>query len=199
MTANTAWVTNRGQYCLNFDATDDSVQCGTIDVSGSLSISAWISVASASGVGVIVEKRPTNSAWMLFLNADAINLRGASVTAVGASFTMLGQWVHVMATITGTTGQIWLNGVLAATGSVTAIANTTGNVTIGRYLDSGGGGTLNGTLSELQIYSRVLSPQEIRLLASRRGIAYELAPRRRSSVQVAAFNRRRRLLIGAGS
>jgi hypothetical protein len=85
------------------------------------------------------------------------------------------------------------------TGTVAAILNGTQAITIGKYMDFGGGNFLNGQIDDLRLYSRILSAQEIRLLASRRGIAYEMAPRRRSSVQVAAFNRRRRLLIGAGS
>jgi len=42
----------------------------------------------------------------------------------------------------------------------------------------------------MRIYNRALTPQEIRLLASRRGIAYELAPRNWSSQQIAAYRAR---------
>lgn len=45
------------------------------------------------------------------------------------------------------------------------------------------------------VWNRALSPNEVRLLATRRGIAYEMAPRRRSQAQVTT-NRRRRIIIG---
>jgi hypothetical protein len=53
------------------------------------------------------------------------------------------------------------------------------------------GGGHNGFIGDIGVYNRALSPNEIRLLASRPGIAYELAPRRRSSVAVAASTSRR--------
>jgi hypothetical protein len=40
--------------------------------------------------------------------------------------------------------------------------------------------TMRGMLSDIAVYNRVLSENEIRLLATRRGIAYELAPRKRT-------------------
>ena len=42
----------------------------------------------------------------------------------------------------------------------------------------------NGSLDDARIYNRAIPANEIRLLATRRGIAYEMAPRRRSSVLV---------------
>ena len=44
-----------------------------------------------------------------------------------------------------------------------------------------GGGTIAGVshrLDDIRIYNRALSPKEIRTLAQRPGIAYELAPRK---------------------
>jgi len=55
--------------------------------------------------------------------------------------------------------------------------------------------TTTGDIDDVRLY-RSLSANQVTMLASRRGIAYEFAPRRRASVQVAAFNRRRRLLVG---
>ena len=55
---------------------------------------------------------------------------------------------------------------------------------------------VNAAVDDPRLYYGLLSSNTIRLLASRRGIAYEMAPRRRSSSAV-QFNRRRRLLLGA--
>jgi hypothetical protein len=59
-----------------------------------------------------------------------------------------------------------------------------------------GGFSLTGSIIEMMKHTRALFPQEIRTLSTRRGIAYEMAPRRRSSAQVTT-NRLRRVLIGS--
>jgi hypothetical protein len=66
----------------------------------------------------------------------------------------------------------------------------------GAIYNRSGWSAFSGSLTDVQIYNRALSPDEIRTLATRRGIAYEMAPRRRSSVQVTT-NRLRRALIGS--
>jgi hypothetical protein len=66
-------------------------------------------------------------------------------------------------------------------------------------------GTFSGDMDDVLIYRRAISPKHVARLASRRGIAYELAPRRRSSVAVAgggfkaAWIPRRSLVIGGGT
>jgi hypothetical protein len=78
-----------------------------------------------------------------------------------------------------------------------AMPSGTGEIRVGRQQNSANS-FLNGSIYEIRIYSRELAPQEVSVLSLRPGIAYELAPRRRSSSAV-QFNRRRRLLIGASS
>ena len=58
-----------------------------------------------------------------------------------------------------------------------------------------------GIIDDCRIYDRVLTSGEERLLASRRGIAYEMAPRRWSGVSggfSAAWALRQNLIIGGG-
>jgi hypothetical protein len=192
------WAVSGGRYALDFDGVDDHVVCPTISIARSLSISAWINLRSTSAV-VIIEKRPTNGQWILLVQGSELILRGGSAAQISVAFTTANKWVHICGTILDTTATLSVDGNQVQTGTVAAILNGTQAITIGKYMDFGGGNFLNGQIDDLRLYSRILSAQEIRLLASRRGIAYEMAPRRRSSVQVAAFNRRRRLLIGAGS
>jgi hypothetical protein len=49
----------------------------------------------------------------------------------------------------------------------------------------------NGNMDDMMVFNGPVSARQAALLASRRGIAYELAPRRRSSVAVAASTSRR--------
>jgi hypothetical protein len=100
--------------------------------------------------------------------------------------------------------QFWVNGTkyTAAAGSTAGAFGNSGN-RIG--LDGLGDDPANCMMDDIRLYRRALSGQEISLLASRRGIAYELAPRRRSSVQVvgggfkAAWIPRRSLIVGGGT
>jgi hypothetical protein len=69
---------------------------------------------------------------------------------------------------------------------------------VGDYYSFPGGWNALGSISQVAIWTRFLSNKEISLVSLRPGIAHELAPRRRSAL-VAGFNRRRRLLVGAGS
>jgi hypothetical protein len=57
---------------------------------------------------------------------------------------------------------------------------------IGKYILASQNTTLvNGQFGDTRIYNRALSPNEIRLLAQRPGIAYELAPRKTYFIQAA--------------
>jgi hypothetical protein len=127
-------------------------------------------------------------------------------TIRGAGPSVLNAFAHVACVYKGgalSTASIYVNGIeyTAATGTGSGIPNTatTAPIAIG-FEPTASSGFLTGSISDITAWNRALSSNEISLLAMRPGIAYELAPRRRSSVQVAAsFNRRRRLLVGAGS
>ena len=114
-----------------------------------------------------------------------------------------GNWHHIAVVANGTEYQIWLDGIqrTITVGRVpnngTPVISTWSVSTIGASRRSSPYGYLNGQWNDARIYNRAISGDEIRRIAFRIGIAYEMAPRRRSSVQVAAFNRRRRLLLGA--
>jgi hypothetical protein len=110
----------------------------------------------------------------------------------------LNEWINFVFGHDGTTWHIYVNGVpdcvvvqaLGPQAMATADPLLLGASAGARYTD--------GMLDDVRFYNRMLSAKEARILASRRGIAYELAPRRRSSSAV-QFNRRRRLLVGAHS
>ena len=80
-------------------------------------------------------------------------------------------WHHVCATNTGSTWSLFIDGALVETKSMNT-TNTAGPIMISAYpgaaLVSSGHYT-----DDIRVYSRVLHPEEIRLLATRRAIAYE--------------------------
>jgi hypothetical protein len=89
--------------------------------------------------------------------------------------------------------------------TITETVRTLGAFVIGADDLGALGRVWGGDLAMLQMYDRVLTEQELNLFRLRPGIAYEMAPRRRSSVAVAGggFNAawipRRSLIIGGGT
>jgi len=102
---------------------------------------------------------------------------------------------HLGFTKVGTTLKVFLDGKLDSTNSYTG-DNLVPNLSIPIGAQDTGTAPINGQLGGIRYYNRTLSDSEMHLLGTRIGIAHEMAPRRRSSVQITG-NRRRRLLIGA--
>ncbi len=201
MDAGTDWVVSGGRYTLDFDATNDYVTTQySVDLTADWSWSFWFRQAAyahllgqGDGGGVAVKG--------LYVQSDdvgkiAVVHNGA--VRIESAATTLGAWHHVAVTKTGSTATLYVDNVLI--GSYASIsASATSGFEIGRIM-FGGVFYYSGPkmIDDLRIYARSVLPREICRLASRRGIAYEMAPRRRSSSAV-QFNRRRRLLIGASS
>jgi len=105
-------------------------------------------------------------------------------------------WNHYCAVSRSATDhQFYVNGVSIGTSTTSATLGTALTVEIGTFAAAQ---FFPGSLDDVRIYSRALLPNEITLLASRRGIAFEMLRKRRLGSGI-AFNRRRRLLVGAGT
>jgi hypothetical protein len=194
-----------GKYALDFDAVNDVVaSAGNAALQGAQprTISAWVYQRSrGNSIFSAFVQIGTNAGQTFVLQCSE---------AVGRAFTdgvnggntknwttppTLSVWQHVAITFSSDAFILYRNGVVDSSGTFSVPINTaSSSVRIGAR---SGFSTMDGQMDDVLIFNRVLSPQEIRLLATRRGIAYEMAPRRRSSVLVAAFNRRRRLLLGS--
>ena len=88
---------------------------------------------------------------------------------IGATFYSLMQWHHVVATVSGTTGKVYLDGNLDGSGDVGSIPQNMLDVYIGRANIGCGGGCgleefFNGLIDDVRIYNRALSPSEIQSL-----------------------------------
>jgi len=216
----TDWVTtSQGRYALDFDGSNDRVETASRTAGQFLgnqpfSVSVWFRATSFGRV--LVARRGASpldpSEWALFAGGSgtpfAYLLDGVSYgTRLGTGGTagrlVANTWHHMVMTWSGgttyTSVTFWVDGKIDAqnnvdsSGAFASIKSASLPLTIGsEYV----GTHLNGQISDVRLYRRILSPSEIRSLALRPGIAYELAPRRRASSAV-AFNRRRRLLVGA--
>lgn len=129
-------------------------------------LGTWVKVTgSTSGYSGIVVKR---DAWGLFLVDNFLGFfswgapAGFRTTEINAFDS---QWRYVTLTFSQTTGTPSNNTILYVNGNST-ITGTTKNVNVNAYVISVGWGNyasqyLNGTIGEVHLYNRVLTPSEV--------------------------------------
>jgi hypothetical protein len=172
-----------------------------------MTLSYWLirtgNNSAANGNGVVgawgLQGVGSSNQFVSLFVSNAIRFTVGAGTVVGVTASQsidLGSLYHIACIYDGAAVQIYVNGMLGGSAAISgAIVAGTGELRFGNYSVSE---QSICSIDDVRIYPRAVSQNEIRLLASRRGIAYEMAPRRRSSSAV-QFNRRRRLLIGASS
>ena len=223
LTNGPTWAASQGKYALSFDGSNDFADYGTkINIYGlsKFSCSFWIYKTSNSA-GWVLNRYNTSAGGGVVGDYFGVG-SGTSVPRASASFSgttvndyvvfetadliTLNTWHHVamsvdLATRTNTT--ITVDGVpqtvtITTSGTPSAVfkAATSATWTSARITGSGGGQNYSAFIADdVMLFSTFMNVKTHRLLATRRGIAYEMAPRRRSSVQVTT-NRRRRIIIG---
>ena len=204
MDAATDWVVSGGRYALDFDGSNDYVSAGNMPNLGSifdLTISFFLNVQASTAYFPIIEKYQgavTSNGFLIYgVSGSGFEFAGRENVATylrsgysGASDIQIGTWVHLVGRKRATEWSIWVNGVMKnsqtlGTGT-TSVNNTTRPFLIG-------GSTTDAAysaclLDDVRLYSRAISHSEIRLLAIRRGIAYERRKRRSVYFNAAFFN-----------
>ena len=205
MTMNAAYVASYGRYALDCAGTYDFVSVSHAQslVVSRLTLAAWLYVDTNTGNDAYLGKT-TSASWNDGFGMDTYSSTGKlnfwvngynTGNARDANTIQLEKWFHVVGTYNGAAVKIYIDGVEAGSRAYsTAISNSSQVLTLGQMTSSPF--NFDGKMDDVRMYDRALIANEIRLLASRRGIAYEMASRRRSSSAV-QFNRRRRLLLGA--
>ncbi len=208
VTVSAAWPVFGGRYSFLSDGVNDRVVAAnsqSLAITKDLTVAFWLyPLNSGTNVELIhklgAEESRTGSSWEAYRNATQtiwFRLNGTENNLISTIACPSNQWTHVVCRKVGATLSMFFNALPVGTlGGQPDIAVSTGSLTLAAYPD--GSFPINAHFDDIRIYNRALTENEIRILASRRGIAYELAPRRRSAL-VAGFNRRRRLLVGAGS
>jgi len=202
--AETAWRTDGGRHSLQFTGSPNRVDLGNPNTSISglpqLGLAFWarrsttgsaITVSVISGVNYMAIAPWTDG--NVYFQVSPSTPTFADVT--------LG-WNHWAMTLTNSTLRGYKNGVQVVSVSGPATVPVLNSTLFAGFYSS----TVtysNGFIDDILLSTRAWSASEVALLASRRGIAYELAPRRRSSVAVAggfraAWIPRQRLIVGGG-
>jgi len=170
-----AFFNSSGLYggAMDFDGSGDYVDAGNdlsfnISAGGNITMSAWVKISNGwNDYGYIMTKRNGGShAYGIYLTDSTrapTLLGGGSVASVVGETLSVGNWHHIVGVINGTTGRIYINGVLNVSGTVDAIAlQATETVKIGARGNSAGASTyFNGSIDEVMIFNTSLTAQQI--------------------------------------
>ena len=179
--ATPTWVPGLVDGGLSFDGSNDHVDVGTFDVTGSgLTLMGWF---NADALPDTTDPRLISKAsstaevdawWQLSIltNAGSANIRlrtkagGMTSTLVDSSTDLnTGEWYFAVGTYDAATGEmkLYLNGIEVAsqTHPVAGPVNTNGSVPVALGANGSPEQFFDGVLDDLRIYDRVLSASEI--------------------------------------
>jgi hypothetical protein len=214
MDAATDWVPSAGKMVLDF-VTDDYVNVPMSDalLLGPVTLCAWVLIRGAS-LNAFMSKHTggggTNNPFDFRTGTAANNLtivraNASSYVSYSGPSLASNTWIHVGVMFNGAASNVpvfWVNGKSTA-GTVDAgslsgpVTGSNTDMRLGRRAD--GSVQLDGLADDYRMYNRMLSSQEMNLLASRRGVAYELATSRRNYyVAAPAGSRKNNMAMGCG-
>ena len=170
-------VPTKNPPALYFDGTDNYIELAGKDEAKSLPTSkltaeAWVAVNSPAEWGGIVGCLQDNGSfekgWVLGYNNDKFNFAlstGGDLTYMNASVSFqTGRWYHVVGTYDGSRMRIYVNGTERGNSSKRKgkIDYSPAAFVIGCYLDDNEFYPLEGFISEVRLYNRALTSQQVR-------------------------------------
>jgi len=171
-------------YSVRFDAVDDYIDLGTVDVAGTgLTLSAWFNADTFPGASkdprIIAKSTSTASNDHIFMLgmidvSGVVRVRGrvrvggiteTLISSIGVLST--GQWTHVAMTYDGATMLLYLDGIEVSSTPLEGTVDTdaTMAVAIGAQPPGAGGRFFDGLIDAVHIYERGLSAAEVHTLA----------------------------------
>ena len=177
---------------LYFDGTDTYVELAGKDEAKSLPKSkltaeAWVAVNSPAEWGGIVGSLQDNGSfekgWVLGYNNDKFNFAlstGGDLTYLNASDSFqTGHWYHVVGTYDGSLMRIYVNGTERGRSSKRrgTIDYSPAAFVIGCYLDDNEFYPLEGFISEVRLYNRALTSQQVRTRYNRTKGSHTVRPK----------------------
>ena len=152
---------------LNFDGTDDRVDLPSTNTifgaSQDVTVEMWIDPwATTDFLRIFCQKASASNDFMICQVNSNITLftNGAVNRCIGAKYTTTGGWFHLAVTRSGSTHNVFKNGLLttAASGSTAGASNRN---TIGCRYTTSYRNFFNGRLWNLRVWNRALSQAEI--------------------------------------
>ena len=181
-----------GSHCVPLDGIDDYLSAGSFNVLSSFTIAAWVKAdstqtnsqtvaantsggATANGFKLLVNTNGTTDRKIIFETGNGTFNNSASTAAGVCAFD---QWNHVAVVVDRAAGtaKIYYNGIdVTSDGSVQTDFATNATFEFGRRLT--GGLYLKGFLDDVRVYSRLLIPDDIAVLAAPGGTTRFLSNR----------------------
>ena len=158
------------QYSVSFDGSDDYMsvtQDSAINISGDISLSAWINRTSTSGYNAIYTKRVVfgsmNYQFTINNSNGKIGLGHSGGSFVYNTTTTLSTntWYHVAVTVSSGTAQFYVNGVVGDSFTGISITATTQDLILGATV---GFNYFGGLIDEASIFNSALSASDISTL-----------------------------------
>jgi MSHA biogenesis protein MshQ len=153
----------------NNGVTNEYVQIpdsATLDFAGNSTIEAWIRSATLSVNNATVIGKGSTTSWAVQRNGGnntpAWLTNGTTgTTLVGTANINSGNWIHIVVVRNGTTKEIYINGALDATATITGNPNTNGSPV--RIAENGqtAGRYWRGYIDEVAVYNQPLSGADI--------------------------------------
>jgi Concanavalin A-like lectin/glucanases superfamily len=138
----------------------------SLDFAGNSTIEAWIQSATLSVNNATVIGKGSTTSWAVQRNGGAntpawLTNGTTAATLAGTANINSGAWIHIVVVRNGTTKQIYINGALDATATITGNPNTNGSPvriaengqTTGRYW--------RGYIDEVAVYNAPLTAADI--------------------------------------
>ena len=166
------WVDGISGSALSFDGKDDWVKIdstASLDPHNMITLEAWINPKEDNSHHPILEYNDGTllgvHVWQYQQWSDLyVNFisPGGGHHALGASRVLTAGWQHIAVVYDGTSGKLFRNGELVADQNMGHFAiQTSYDLYVGRR-PTGGGYYFNGSIDEVVIYSKALSPEEIK-------------------------------------
>ncbi len=139
----------------------------SLDIENQVSLGAWVKLDTLNGPGSypnIIGKSADYAGYFLYSQGDGGYIEFSINNACGVNFQPpTGEWFYLFATYNGSVSKIYKNGILQSSISCSQIIGLNDNpLIIGQhYNGTGDYGFLDGSVDEMAIWNRALSPAEI--------------------------------------
>jgi hypothetical protein len=175
MDPSSDWVASGNGVALDFDGVNDYVTC-RITVTYPLTISIWALSRTTTARSIIeVSPQSANDGWGVQVNNTTALAYGATngVASTGVAIRQ-SEWNHYAYTCTSSTSRLLyvncISGVVETTNRTPAAITT---VLFAASYNYGAYSSASCQIDDVRIYGRVITSAEIKLLSTRRAIAYE--------------------------
>lgn len=162
--------------CLDFDGSNDYIDLGnptslsSLGGTSNISVSSWVKYDSYVGSGgsqpySVITVKGSPWTWLLENPNNRLRFRitagGSDVNIEDTSIHSLNTWYNVIGTYDGSNMKIYVNGLLKNTKAQTGTLGTNSiTAKIGTF--QGTNYNMNGKISNVSIYNRALSANEVR-------------------------------------